>query len=221
MPQNAEQGVDSTERIIQAAGELFAAKGYHGVTTREIAAAVGLNVSTVNYHVGGKHELYREVFRRLHAREHEHVTRLVASVTEDVLCDGAKLRELLFLLVDSTVDVLVKRPEIARLWVRRWLESPVDFEEFAAQFSVPLFLAIRDLLERAQGAGTIRTEGLNLRMFLMSFTWMLYGYFTRGAIDWESVQADPFDARQVCTFRGYLHDYVVRMLDLPHHTESS
>lgn len=32
---------------------------------RALSAAVGLNVSTISYHVGSKRDLYREVFRRL------------------------------------------------------------------------------------------------------------------------------------------------------------
>jgi AcrR family transcriptional regulator len=43
-----EQGIDSQEHILRAATLLFAEHGYHGVSTREIAGAVDLNVATVS-----------------------------------------------------------------------------------------------------------------------------------------------------------------------------
>lgn len=51
------------EKILQKAGELFAARGYDGVSVRDIAGAARVNVSAVSYHFGGKEELFREVIR--------------------------------------------------------------------------------------------------------------------------------------------------------------
>ena len=56
--------VTSRERILSAATELFAERGYEATSTRTIAERVGLNIATVAYHVGGKPDLYREVVRR-------------------------------------------------------------------------------------------------------------------------------------------------------------
>ncbi|MBN1345434.1 MAG: TetR/AcrR family transcriptional regulator [Phycisphaerae bacterium] len=208
------QANGSADRILAAAARLFAARGYHAVSTREIAAAVGLNISTVNYHVGGKRDLYRAVFRRMHARESDVITALVTRASDDVVADRPALKRLLLQLVDATVDLLLENPENARLWVWRWLDRPGEMLDLDAQFSVPLFQAIHDLLQRGQRAGTIRAEGLDLRMLLMSFTWMLYGYFTRGALDPADPHRDPFNPPHVQAFRAFLHDYVIRMLDL-------
>jgi hypothetical protein len=46
-------------RILRAATLLFAEHGYHGVSTREIANAVGLNIATVSRHTGSKAEGFR------------------------------------------------------------------------------------------------------------------------------------------------------------------
>ena len=55
---------NSVGRIHRAAWAVFAERGYAGASTREIAARAGLNVSTVNYHVGGKWDLFRSLHRR-------------------------------------------------------------------------------------------------------------------------------------------------------------
>ena len=51
------------ERLLDEAEALFARKGYHAVSIREITKAAGCNLAAVNYHFGSKENLYLEVFR--------------------------------------------------------------------------------------------------------------------------------------------------------------
>lgn len=51
-------------KLLQAAGEVFAAQGFQAATVREICARVDANVAAVNYHFGDKAGLYIEVLRR-------------------------------------------------------------------------------------------------------------------------------------------------------------
>jgi len=52
------------ERILDEAETLFAEKGYHAVSVREITTAANCNLAAVNYHFGNKQNLYQEVFSR-------------------------------------------------------------------------------------------------------------------------------------------------------------
>jgi TetR/AcrR family transcriptional regulator len=52
---------DCRANLIAAALPLFAAKGLHGVSVRELAAASGVNLSMISYYFGGKEGLYAAV----------------------------------------------------------------------------------------------------------------------------------------------------------------
>jgi len=53
-------------RILEAAGEQFAAAGYAETTSKQIAAAAGVDVASINYHFGSRSGLYRAVLVEAH-----------------------------------------------------------------------------------------------------------------------------------------------------------
>ena len=58
-----EKNNNTKKRILKKAEELFAQKGYHAVSVREITKAAKCNMAAVNYHFNSKKNLYMEVFR--------------------------------------------------------------------------------------------------------------------------------------------------------------
>ena len=51
--------------MIEAAGRLFADKPFDAVSTREIAATAGVNLSAISYHFENKEGLYRAIFKKI------------------------------------------------------------------------------------------------------------------------------------------------------------
>ena len=51
------------QRLLRAATRLFAERGFHASSLRDIAARAGVNVAAANYHYGSKKQLYLEVLR--------------------------------------------------------------------------------------------------------------------------------------------------------------
>ncbi len=204
---------ESHERIVRTATQLFAEHGYHGVSARQIADAVGLNVATVHYHTGGKRELYLSVVRSLYEQEMALVTRVLDAQPADAWTDPPQLWAGLTSLVDALVDFLDQRPERARLYMRRWLEGPDEMTPVEAELSLALHRPLLEVLRRAQEAGAIRPE-VDVLLFLRSFTWMLFSYFVTGPIDWQTWQGDPHASASLAAYRAYLRDYLARMLGI-------
>lgn len=54
---------DPKNRLLTAAGQIFAEKGFRGATIRKIKDLAGLNVAAVNYYYGDKERLYIEAVK--------------------------------------------------------------------------------------------------------------------------------------------------------------
>jgi AcrR family transcriptional regulator len=54
---------DARQRLLEAALQLFSARGLEGTSVRQLAVAAGTNVAAVNYHFGSKEALHTEALR--------------------------------------------------------------------------------------------------------------------------------------------------------------
>jgi AcrR family transcriptional regulator len=59
-----ESTINRKENILLAAERLFAARGYHGVSIRDIANEAGVQFALISYYYGNKVELYHHIFEQ-------------------------------------------------------------------------------------------------------------------------------------------------------------
>lgn len=62
----SDAAIGTRERLLDAAGEVFAELGYEQATIRDICKRAGANIAAVNYHFGDKKTLYVEVLAFAH-----------------------------------------------------------------------------------------------------------------------------------------------------------
>jgi AcrR family transcriptional regulator len=100
------------QRLIAAASELFAERGFHATTARDIARRAGVNLAAGHYHYGSKKDLYLEVLRAQFATiqtvlERRGGTRPAAEIDR---LDRAALAELLFTRIKVMLAMLIGPP---------------------------------------------------------------------------------------------------------------
>jgi AcrR family transcriptional regulator len=57
---------DTRQRLLETAGQIFADRGLHAATVREICKQAGVNIAAINYHFGDKERLYVEAVKFAH-----------------------------------------------------------------------------------------------------------------------------------------------------------
>jgi AcrR family transcriptional regulator len=112
-------------RILGAARCVFGQNGYHGTTTRMIAKAVGIDISTLYYHWGEKSDLYEAVVLDVN----EDLRNKLGDVEKTVR--GLSLGKRMDIAIEVMTDYLFDHPEISNLALFRYFgktrdESVVD-----------------------------------------------------------------------------------------------
>ena len=67
-PRREKDDQSTRRRLLEAAGQVFAEKGFDRATGKEICARAAANTAAVNYHFGGMEGLYVAVVREAHSR---------------------------------------------------------------------------------------------------------------------------------------------------------
>ena len=133
----------SRERIVLAAGAVFAEKGYESATVREICAAAEVNVASVNYYFGDKSQLYLETVRR--ARQLRAEERPLPSRPE-----GTAVELRLYDFVSTILQRMLGSehgPWPVRLMLREVLQPTQACRELVEDYFRPHFEHLLNLLE--------------------------------------------------------------------------
>jgi TetR/AcrR family transcriptional regulator, regulator of cefoperazone and chloramphenicol sensitivity len=159
-------GAESRARVLECAGQLFAARGFDGVTTRELASAAAVNISAITYYFEGKEGLYHAVLRQLVEETapmfDPMVDRLDAGVRE-AGADPQKLAALAGWYVHALLSGILMDPKIRwqmPLVMREFQQPSAGFELLFAERINPMHNAIAKLVGAAKGLEATSTEAI-------------------------------------------------------------
>ena len=118
------ESAQTRERLLDASERLFAERGFRSASVRDITRESSCNIAAVNYHFGGKSNLYREVFlRRLRSLRKQRLDAI-----EGALSQAGRNADLELLLQAFTTAFVAPMVEDSsgRFWVLLLAQEMID-----------------------------------------------------------------------------------------------
>jgi AcrR family transcriptional regulator len=136
------------QRLLNAAAEAFAERGFHGATTREIAARGDVNIASLHYHFQDKRRLYLAVFEHF-------VDRMWAEYPlPETLEQPLPPQRRLAIFIESALRRLLEEGRPAWMWklASREMTDPTEALDIVIQrMSRPLFAALSQIVGELLG----------------------------------------------------------------------
>ncbi len=195
------------ERLLHAAKELFAQKGFHGTSTREITRRAGTNLSSLYFHWQSKENLYVAVYR--------HLFQLLADLAQeavDLLEEGLRshkpLEDVIDPVADRALEFFDTNRQLARLNLYRVLEDGALAVQIEKEFENPLYQAVARCYQKLTEEGLIKVSDPELLPFSLEI--LLDHYFANPEHLERSLGLDR-EALRV-RLRNHFRDTFLRLL---------
>jgi len=167
---------DVSDRILNAARELFIANGYSGTSIRDIAAVSGANVAHVKYYFNSKANLFEIIFDEAFEVL---VKRVFATLGSD-----APFLEIIENWINIYYEVLPEYPQIPMFILNEINHSPDALvNKIIGKNPQKIFTKLAEKMEEEISKGTIRNIpvidfGLNV-LSMCVFPFIFSGFATR------------------------------------------
>ena len=123
------RGEDTRRRILESALDLFAAHGYEGASTRQIAEGAAVNLPAIQYYFGNKEGLYRAVIEDIIADTDRHLADVAPRVRAALGNPEATPEELSALLCEMLESFVTLVTSGGQVESRRLFFARAEVEE--------------------------------------------------------------------------------------------
>jgi AcrR family transcriptional regulator len=170
----------TAERILDAAEDLFAEKGYSATSLGEVADRVGIRSPSLYNHFRNKEALYSAVLERL-------LEAFGAPLAK--LQDSPITRERIYQWLETIVRMHHQRPNLARLMQHAALSGGPQTNELIERLFRPMF----DRSELPEGEVSFSLVGAELQPWaVMALNNMVMSYITMAPMYRDLLGEDPF-----------------------------
>ncbi len=160
-PARQKRAVETRERVIEAALQAFAERGFDGATTREIAARAGINQGLIGYHFASKEDLWKAAVERIFGLlRGSFAQRLEALADVDA---GTRLAA----LVRHFVRFAASHPELHRLMVQEGKRDGSRMQWLVDRHVRPLYELSTELIRQAQAENAVPAEIPPVHLYYM------------------------------------------------------
>lgn len=137
------------DALLNAATRLFAARGFAAVTVAEVAREAAVNKALINYHFGGKLQLYRSIVREMLAE----VVARVEPLRRDARAPDEVLREFIAIVGDMAIS---KRPHFPKMMLREVIAGGPHLDEETLAYPQRAFSVVFEIIARGVREGIFR-----------------------------------------------------------------
>jgi AcrR family transcriptional regulator len=184
---------EQVNKIVHAAGQLFARQGYHGTSTREIARLADISENTLFRYFEHKEDLFWAALRsRLSGLELRRD--LLSGITGD-----ASPEIVLPQILTQLVDTAILKPELLRLIAVAFIELRWKAAAVCYEYLSPIFSAVNRYLASNIESGRLRNVDPSLLTAALATTVMLHPEFTKLIAGAQPPYSDSREAIQVYT----------------------
>ncbi len=136
------------QRILEAAGEVFAEAGFRQATVRGICGRAGVNIASVNYYFHDKDTLYIETLRYWKEIAFEKYPRELDTSESDPPEDRLRgfIRSFVFRILDKGIE-----SRFGRLMAKEYSEPTVALDIIAEEVARPMFQLLSTIIGRITG----------------------------------------------------------------------
>ncbi len=154
MTSNSQENHDNKQKILDSAAQLFAAKGYDGVSVREIAEYAGVTKPVIYYYFKNKEDLYEQLIMEAISQAgkmHEKIYKAEGSIDD-------KLRR----LMRSHFRFGIENPDIMKIFYDA-IHNQITDHSFSPPGSTtdaegPKFRRVSDFIVIGQEKGLFRSD---------------------------------------------------------------
>ena len=175
------------ERILVAAEQVFAQRGFKGATTREVAQKAGIASSLIFYYFKNKMALYEAVFQHFFDQL-EDLLRRNLSLDLDRL---GQLRQFLFTLTDYARD----HRNMIRILLREIIDNGQIMQKVAQEYFKPLHEIAVEFFREGQAEALFRE--VDPLHYISSFIGMNLFYFVAEPLFDPLGARDPYCQEEV------------------------
>ena len=164
---------DTLNRILDSAEKLFAQQGFHGSSTRQIAAEAGISIQTLHYHCESKLNLYHMVLKRSVTPVIHMIDNHVQKLFSQDMSEDRVIRQYTDLIIDELFNIVSEYPNYAPLFLRQWLERDTEIRRVEQEELMP---SIGEWVRQAEATvDEERRSGIDLPLVLLSLSWIYWG----------------------------------------------
>jgi AcrR family transcriptional regulator len=171
------------EKIMEEAEKIFAEKGFHGTTIRDISTSSQSNVALIYYYFKDKKDLYGQIL--------DQTLQSLYEIVSEAMKQGESDEEKISCFIASYISFLGTKKYFARIIAREMAEGGQHIEQFIDRYFARSYGIVKQCIKEGSDRGTFRNLDGNLTP--LSLMGMMGFFFFASPLVKRMLAMDDYD----------------------------